>query len=102
MFFKLRLLLILPLALASPILLIHPDDSAQEVVYNVCAPTMLQDAQISAIKFNDISSCMLFEDAACQTSPVATLEPIVFNAGTIIRRGDSNELTSHFFICSPA
>ncbi|SAM01657.1 hypothetical protein [Absidia glauca] len=86
--------------MASPITLTHQDESIQEVTYGVCAPTMLQDPQINAIKFNAISSCMLFEDGACQTSPVATLEPIVFNADTIIRKGDSSELISHFFICS--
>ncbi|KAI8342150.1 hypothetical protein BC941DRAFT_415513 [Chlamydoabsidia padenii] len=89
-------------AAAGPITLTHEDGSAKEIEYGQCTPTLHQDAQLSTIQFNTMSSCALYEDATCQSLPVATLEPLLFTQGTVLRKDNGNELVSHYFICGPA
>ncbi|CAO3590301.1 unnamed protein product [Absidia cylindrospora] len=87
--------------MAAPITLNRTDGSTQDITFSTCTPTFQQDLQIASIQFNAMATCLLYNDNACQSTPVTTLEPIMFNAGSNIRNVDSGELVAKYFTCSP-
>ncbi|KAI8097140.1 uncharacterized protein BX664DRAFT_370745 [Halteromyces radiatus] len=91
----------LPSSMAAGITLLYDDGHNQELPYGICTSNPLHNEHLSSIKFEAVSACNLYDDSECQSVPETTLEPIMFNSGTEIKRGGdgSNEFTSNFIIC---